>query len=153
MTLSLFLTRACVRLGILVMFVACASAQDAFVGSVKTVVGKPVVIRGAETLPVTSGMHLNLKDTLQTDSASRVGFILRDGMRVSLGPDSELAVETFLFEPGKGELGLLLRVFRGVVAFVSGKIAELSPESANVATPVGMIGLRGTKFAVSLAVK
>lgn len=128
-------------------------SAEAIVGSVKTLTGNPVVIRGQQTLPATFGMHLLEKDHLRTDAQSRVGFILRDGARVSLGPDSELAVEKFVFEPGKGKLELLLRMIRGVAAFVSGKITKLSPESAVVETPVGMIGLRGTKFAAALAAK
>lgn len=96
-------------------------------------------------------MRLQPKDALRTDAQSKVGVILRDGTRIALGPESEVSIESFLFEPGKGELNLLLRMVRGVAAFVSGRIAALAPEAANVETPVGMIGLRGTKFAVSLA--
>lgn len=138
-----------------IVFIAAAFGWSAenVVGSVKTLSGNPVVVRGQQAIPAKPGMHLLEKDRLRTDAQSRVGFILRDGSRVSLGPESELAVEKFLFEPGKGELGLLLRMIRGVAAFVSGKIAKLSPGSAVVETPVGMIGLRGTKFAAALAGK
>ena len=138
-----------------IVFVGAAYAWsgETVVGSVKTLSGNPVVVRGQQAIPATLGMHLLQEDRLRTDAQSRVGFILRDGSRVSLGPESELVVEKFLFEPGKGELGMLLRMIRGVAAFVSGKIAKLSPESAVVETPVGMIGLRGTKFAAVLAAK
>ena len=139
---------------VIVFIGACyAWGAEIFVGSVKTLNGNPVVVRGSQILPATLGMHLLEKDRLRTDAQSRVGFILRDGSRVSLGPESELTVEKFHFEPGKGELGLLLRMVRGVAAFVSGKIAKLSPESAVVETPVGMIGLRGTKFAAALSAR
>ncbi|MDZ7639678.1 MAG: FecR domain-containing protein [Bryobacterales bacterium] len=143
--------KAVVILAIVLIGQGYVSGADAVVGSVKTISGKPVLLRGSETIPITLGMHLVERDRLSTDAASRVGFILRDGSRVSLGPESEVVVEKFLFEPGKGELGLLMRLMRGVAAFVSGKIAQLSPESAVVETPVGIIGLRGTKFAAALA--
>ncbi|MCW5962725.1 MAG: FecR domain-containing protein [Bryobacterales bacterium] len=140
-------------LGLLMLACLSGSAQDAFVGSVKISTGQPQVIRGSEAIPATPGMRLQLKDSLRTGPESRIGVILRDGTRISLGPDSELALETFLFEPGKGEFGLLLKLFRGVAAFISGKIVELSPDSATVDTPVGIIGLRGTKFAVALGAR
>lgn len=145
--------RAFAFLGIALFGAMCGWSAEPVVGSVKTLTGSPVVIRGAQTLPATFGMHLFEKDRLRTDAHSRIGFILRDGSRVSLGPESELSVEKFLFEPGKGQLGLLLQMIRGVAAFVSGKITQLSPESAVVETPVGMIGLRGTKFAAALAAR
>lgn len=146
-----------IRAYILVAIVLAAGMRgwsaDETVGSVKTLTGSPVVVRGQQTIPAALGMHLFEKDLLRTDAQSRVGFILRDGARVSLGPESELAVEKFVFEPGQGKLELLLRMIRGVAAFVSGKITQLSPASAVVETPVGMIGLRGTKFAAALAAR
>ena len=138
-----------------VVFVTVSSslaAADPFVGSVKTIVGSPEIVRGSDILPATMGMHLSEKDILKTDGSSRMGIILRDGTRIALGPGSEVSVESFLFDPARDQLGLVLRVLRGVVAFVSGKIAQLSPEAAKVETPVGVIGLRGTKFAVALGI-
>lgn len=148
-------SRSVTRLTVLVAGILVCSVlawcAEAFAGSVKTVSGAPVVVRGAEQLPAKEGMRLQPKDALRTDAHSKVGVILRDGTRIALGPESEVSIESFLFEPGKGELNLLLRMVRGVAAFVSGRIAALAPEAASVETPVGMIGLRGTKFAVSLA--
>lgn len=136
-----------------ILFTVLGLCAESFAGSVKTVSGAPVVVRGTELIPAKAGMRLQPKDALRTDAQSKIGVILRDGTRVSLGPESEVTIESFLFEPGKGELNLLLRMVRGVAAFVSGKIAALAPEAAKVETPVGMIGLRGTKFAVSLAAR
>jgi hypothetical protein len=39
---------------------------------------------------------------------------------------------------------------RGAMVYVSGKIAQFSPGSVSVETPVGVLGLRGTEFAVAL---
>ena len=145
--------RGCILLAIALGCGLQGWSADQVVGSVKTLTGDPVVIRGQQTIPATLGMHLHEKDRLRTNAQSRIGFILRDGARVSLGPESELAVEKFLFEPAKGQLELLLRMIQGVAAFVSGKITQLSPESSVVQTPVGLIGLRGTKFAATLAAR
>src|SRR5262245_20638389 len=106
-----------------------AQAADAIVGSVKTVQGSAAVRRGADRIPIQEGMHLLLNDVLQTSGDGRLGVILQDGTRISLGPNSELAVDRFVYQPVEGNFALLLRFGRGVLAYVSGKIAHFSPSS------------------------
>jgi len=71
---------------------------------------------------------------------------------LSVGPNAKLSIVQFVYNPGEKKFGLLLDLSRGVLAYVSGKIAGFSPESVRVQTPVGSIGLRGTKFVVGLGV-
>ena len=144
-------TQAKLSAGLFLFFWVSGCWAETFVGSVKTIDGNPVVIRGDAEIRAVPGLHLLEKDLLRTDAQSRVGFILRDGARVSMGPASELRIEEFAFNPSRGETRSLLYLLRGVAAFVSGKIAKFSPQSAEVQTPVAMIGLRGTRFAIALA--
>jgi hypothetical protein len=135
------------------MLVACPqliAAEESFTGSVKTLQGRVAVIRGGRTLPCVDGMHILANDVIRTASDGRTGLILRDGTRLSLGPDTELTIERFLYEPAEGRFALLVQLVRGVAVYVSGKIAQFSPESVRVQTPVGFIGLRGTEFGVKL---
>lgn len=127
-----------------------ARAADTIVGTVKTVQGAAVVRRGADSIPIREGMRLLLNDILQTPGDGRLGVILQDGTRISLGPNSELAVDRFVYQPAEGNFALLLRLGRGVLAYVSGKIASFSPSSVRVETPVGVLGLRGTHFAITI---
>jgi hypothetical protein len=71
---------------------------------------------------------------------------------VSLGPQTELTVDQFAYDPSHGKFALLLKLGSGILAYVSGKIATFSPESVRVQTPVATIGVRGTKFVVGLGV-
>ena len=123
---------------------------ESIAGSVKKIQGSAVVRRGAETIPAREGMHLLVNDILQTSADCRLGAILQDGTRISLGPGTEVRIDRFIYEPVNGKFGLLLRLARGVLAYVSGRIAQFSPESVSVETPVGVVGLRGTHFAVSI---
>jgi len=127
-----------------------AWSADPIVGSIKTVSGTATVRRGQQTLSATTGMHLLPNDILQTGADGRLGAILQDGTGLGLGPGTELKIDTFLFEPADGKFGLLLRMARGVLAYFSGRIAKFAPGSVTLETPVGVIGLRGTHFAVSL---
>jgi len=38
----------------------------------------------------------------------------------------------------------VLKVVRGVAAYVSGQIAKLSPDSVHLETPAAIVGVRGT---------
>src|SRR5215813_12463923 len=93
----------------------CAStfllrAQEAFVGSIKTADGGSVVRRGASTVPTRVGLHLLLNDVLITSADGRLGVILEDGTRISLGPNTELTIDRFVYQPAEGKFGLLLRL-------------------------------------------
>jgi len=127
-----------------------ARGADSIAGSVNTVQGKAVVRRGAESIPASQGMHLLPDDILQTSGDGRLGVILQDGTRIGLGPNTELKIDRFVYEPAEGNCALLLRLTRGVLAYVSGRIARLAPDAVTVETPVGVLGLRGTHFAVSI---
>jgi len=127
-----------------------ASGAESIVGSIKTAQGGAVVLRGTQTIPAREGMHLLVNDILQTSADGRLGAILQDGTGIGLGPNTELKIDTFLYEPADGKLGLLLRLARGVMGYFSGRIARLAPGSVTVETPVGVIGLRGTQMAVTI---
>jgi hypothetical protein len=45
-------------------------------------------------------------------------------------------------------LALVLRVVRGMAAYVSGRIAKLAPDSIRLETPAAIVGVRGTTVAM-----
>ena len=140
------------KLGYLFVVVLALSAQTAppIVGSLKIVDGSANIHRGTQVIPAAEGAHLLAHDSLETASDGSLGLILQDGTRVSLGPNTTLNIDRFAYEPVDGHFALLLRLARGVMVYVSGKIAQFSAGSVQVETPVGIVGLRGTEFAVSL---
>ena len=147
-----WLVRNAVGLGVVVL-VACASpahAQVPIAGYVKTVSGDATVIRAGQEQPAVLGLGLSSGDSLKTGANGRVGVTLKDDTRLSLGPNTELVLATFAYAPTDGQLGLLMRVVHGVVAYVSGRIAKLSPESIKIETPTSILGVRGTHLLISI---
>ena len=142
------------QVGLLVLAMAPLAAQaqtaPAVVGSLKIVHGGASILRGADVIPAVEGAHLFAHDSLRTAGDGSLGLILQDGTRVSLGPNSHIEIDRFVYEPAAGKFALLLRLTRGVLAYISGKMAQFSPGAVQVETPVGIVGLRGTEFAVSL---
>jgi hypothetical protein len=137
-------------LPILVCATFSAWGAESIVGSVKTAQGGALVRRGADTIPAREGMHLLLNDILATSADGRLGAILQDGTGIGLGPNTELKIDRFVFEPADGKFGLLLRLAKGVLAYFSGRIARFAPDTVTVETPVAVVGLRGTHLAVTI---
>lgn len=116
-------------------------------GRVKIVSGSAFIIRGGSLLPVRVGQPVYEADRLRTGSDSRVGITLNDDTRVSLGPSSEVSLERFAYVPAEGRIAFALKIVRGVAAYVSGRIAKLSPDSVRLETPSAIVGVRGTTLA------
>ncbi len=126
-----------------------AASQDT-IGMVRNLAGEATVTRGGEIFPAAVGTKLVVGDTLMTGSNGTMGVILRDNSTLSIGPGSSLVVRNFLFSPAEGKFGLLVRLSRGTMAYLSGFIGKLAPDSARFETPMASIGIRGTRFAVKL---
>ncbi len=124
-----------------------APAQQRAVGAVKSVQGAAFVQRGGVSVPAREGQLVTDTDVLLTGSDGRLAVILRDDTRLTLGPESEVRVDRFVYEPAQGNLSLLVRMVRGVVVYASGRIAKLAPDSVRFETPVASVGIRGTRFA------
>lgn len=135
---------------LLLPLVALAQVARPIAGSVKKITGQAALRRGADRMPVKEGMHILPHDVFETGAGASLGLILQDGTRVAMGANTSLEIDTFLYQPSEGKLSLLLRLARGVMVYVSGKMAQLSPGSVKVETPVGVVGLRGTELAISL---
>ena len=117
-------------------------------GLIKIASGSAFVVRAGAQLPAEAGQAIFEADTVKTGADGRLGITLKDDTRVSLGPSSEVRVNRFVFAPAEGNLGLVLGVVRGVMAYVSGRIAKLAPDSIRLETPAAVMGVRGTTLAV-----
>jgi hypothetical protein len=129
---------------------ALSPAAEDPIGVVRNFTGQATITREGEVFPATVGTRLLVDDTLMTGPNGSMGVILRDNSTLSIGPGSSLVVRSFLFSPAEGKLGLLVRLSRGTMAYLSGLIGKLAPESARFETPVATIGIRGTRFLVKL---
>ena len=136
--------------GLLVMGLLSAplEAQGQPAGYVKVVTGAALIIRAGAEMPARPGDAVYRKDGLRTGADGRLGVTLKDDTRVSLAPNSEIDLSEFKFSPAEGELGLVMKLLRGVAAFVTGRIGQLRPDAVRIETPATIIGVRGTHFVV-----
>lgn len=126
-----------------------ATGQTAPVaGRIKVATGTASVVRGGQAATAVAGAEIAEGDILRTGADGRLSAMLKDESRVSLGPNSELALTRFAYAPSDAQLGLGLRLARGVLSYVSGLIATLAPEAVRLQTPTSIIGVRGTHVLV-----
>ena len=126
------------------------NAADNPVGNVKTLKGQASIIRNRSAIEAKTGAELFQNDSLKTGADGSMSVVFRDDTLISVGPNSELAINEFRFSPAEGKLSFVARLLKGTSAYVSGIIGKLSPQSVRFETPVANIGIRGTKFAVKL---
>jgi hypothetical protein len=134
--------------GLLLAAVPAFAQQPAAAGQIKIASGSVVIVRGNETLPARPGLPVYEADTLRTGDDGKVGITLKDDTRLSLGPNSEVRLDRFAFAPAEGRLGFVLKVVKGVAAYVSGQIAKIAPDAVRLETPSAIVGVRGTTVVI-----
>jgi hypothetical protein len=120
------------------------------VGRIKVVSGSAFIVRQGQSIPAEVGQSVFEGDGLRTAADGRIGATLNDETRLSLGPASEIRINQFQYAPAEGRLGFVLGIVRGVVSYVSGRIAKLAPDSIRLETPSAIVGIRGTRMAISV---
>lgn len=143
------LSRSVVVLAIVVCApVSVFAQQPGPAGHIKTVSGSAFIVRQSATVPAKAGEAIFATDSLRTGADGTVGVTLKDDTRISLGPASEVRLDRYVYSPGEGGLGMVLKFVRGVAVYVSGRMAKLAPESIRLEAPSAIVGVRGTTVAV-----
>lgn len=142
-------TRNVLVLAVLLLSALPASAQDPpVIGRIKSAAGSVTIVRQSSTVPAQPGQPLYETDSVKTGADGHVGIMLKDETRLALGPNTDVRIDQFLYSPGQGNLRLVLKIARGLVAYVSGRIAKLSPDAVRLETPSAILGVRGTRMVI-----
>jgi hypothetical protein len=120
------------------------------VGAIKSLSGTATVIRAGQERPATLGMPLYTTDTLRTGTDGTMGVTLGDETRLSLGARTEVSIARYAYAPQDQQVGLTMRLVRGVLSYISGRIARLAPAAVRIETPTSIIGVRGTHLLIGL---
>ena len=93
---------------------------------------------------VESGMPVYLGDRITTSPNAGMQILLLDETVFTIGPNSDIAIDEFVYDPVTGDGRIVADMARGVMRFVTGKIPLNNPASMDINLPVGSIGIRGT---------
>ncbi|NQV99623.1 MAG: FecR domain-containing protein [Rhodospirillales bacterium] len=130
---------------------AHAELPDGGIGEIKTLDAGTFVIRGDARESAALGGIVFQGDEFETDSQGAVGITFIDGSTLSLGSDSYMEIDAFIFVPQDEKLGFAVHFLKGTAMYLSGRIAKLSPEDVKISTPLATIGIRGTRLLIQVA--
>ena len=125
-------------------FLPLSAQQNDGAGRIKAAAGSAVIVRSGAASPARVGALVYPSDALRTGSDGQLAVTLQDETRLSMGPNTEITLSSFTFAPAERQLSMVLRIARGALSYVSGRIARLMPEAVRLETPTSIIGVRGT---------
>ncbi len=98
---------------------------------------------------VVGGEPIFLQDAIQSGPRSGMQILLLDETVFTIGPESELVVDEFVYDPQTNRGKVSAQITKGVFRFVTGRVARENPADMNVKLPSGTLGVRGTIVAGS----
>ena len=142
--------RASTRLRWILLSTALVVSADAAFAAVQA--GVAAAVRGGVDRSATAQVGAELKsgdpiflgDTIRTDADGRLQILLLDETVFTVGPDSEMVIDEFVYDPGEGAGKVEARFVKGAFRFITGKVAQDTPENMEIELPTGSIGIRGT---------
>ena len=85
-----------------------------------------------------------LGDIVNAARLSSLQVLLLDQTVFTVGPDSLLTIDEFVYDPNKDNNSVAASVQKGMFRFMSGSISKSKGADVSVNTPVASMGVRGT---------
>lgn len=123
------------------------------IATIQKVSGMATVIREGGALSAKVGLEIWENDKLRTGPDGSMGVVFNDDTLLSLGPESVLVIDEYIFAPRQGKFSFVIRMLKGTAVYLSGLVSKLAPNSVHFETPSASIGMRGTRFAVKVEEK
>ena len=128
---------------VLALCAAPALAQPAAnIGVAATVIDKMQGSAGGERT-IGQGDKVYKDEVVQTGELGKGQLLFLDETTLTVGPNSRVTLDRFVYDPSRGTGTVTLTAVRGVFRFVSG---SLPSQAYEIKTPAGSIGVRGTIF-------
>jgi hypothetical protein len=142
------------------LFAASPSVSAADAGSVTFATGSV----SAERQPaqaLAKGDTVLESDNVITGDASRAQLLMIDGAKVAIRPNSQLLIEEYVYGAAAATAGTttittsddnssVISLVKGGFRTITGAIGKEDPADYEVRTAVGVLGIRGTDFAILL---
>ncbi len=135
--------------GLLPMADALAQTPG-WVGQIKVSRGIVALERGGQRFPAPVGVRLKENDTILTEANGSVGLMFNDNSVLSMGPNGEVLLERYAYDSTTYLGAFDAYVKRGAVSIEAGNLANATPESVRVKTPLAEIRGQTRSFAVNV---
>jgi hypothetical protein len=99
-----------------------------------------------ETRELKPGDKIYLNETILAGSGAGTQILLLDQSTFTIGSDSEVVMDTFIYDPSTNDGKIVASVKQGSLKVISGLISKKDPDSLTIEVPEGTLGSRGTEF-------
>ena len=110
------------------------------------IVGATSGVVKTETRELKPGDKIYLNETIFSGVGSGTQILLLDQSTFTVGEDSEVVMDTFVYDPATNEGKIVASVKQGSLKVISGLISKNNPDNLTVEVPEGTLGSRGTEF-------
>ncbi len=97
-------------------------------------------LAGGQVVNIGKSVFYNQRVT--TNAIGLVQVLLVDGSTFTVGPNSNLVIDKFVYDPARGKGEMTATVSKGVLRYVGGKLSK-NAGAVQVRTPHGQLGIRG----------
>lgn len=87
------------------------------------------------------GSELFQNERIQTDAGGQAHLLFADQSALTVGPNSDVTLDRFVYDPARDTGSLAVQAGRGVLRFVGGRVSK--DGDVSIRTPAGTIGIRG----------
>lgn len=129
---------------------SCVPVAQAKVGVTSVTDGEPLGQPPAASERILRvGIDVQASERVTTKADDRAHVVFLDGTSLTIGPNSVLVIDKYVYDPDRKTGDIALSTTRGVFRFVGGAISKNS--EVTVKTPSATIGIRGgiVQFAVA----
>lgn len=144
----------------LTLFLSAGLISAAPTSIARAEIGTPAGVAGAVTgdvgltspakqitspIAVSSGDGIVMGDNLSTGTDSRLQVMLLDESAITLGPDADLTIDEFVFDPANTNANTLAAsLLKGTFRLVTGGVARENSEGTSLTLPNAVLTIRGT---------
>jgi hypothetical protein len=87
------------------------------------------------------GTDVQANEVISTSAGDRAHLVFLDGTTLTVGPDSQMTIDKFVYDPGTQKGELAINATKGVFRVIGGRISKTA--AITVTTPSATMGIRG----------
>ena len=124
-------------------FTASHAVEKPIVGVISAAVGE---IYNQNNKKLKSGDKIYFGDSVIVKDKSNSQILLLDETVMSVGSNSEIKIDEFIYDPKTKDGKILSQIKSGSMKVLTGGVSEKNPANLEIKVPAGTIGTRGTEF-------
>jgi hypothetical protein len=140
----------CASAALLLLATAPVQAETDVAGVTAAVNPKATAFDGAGRPRLISlGDPVIRNHRIETSGEGLVQILLADGTSFTVGPNSSVVIDSFVYDPEKNTASLAATMTKGALRFIGGKASKASG-NVKIDTPIGTAGIRGAVVDINL---